>query len=157
MNDNNLTATEFALKVGVQKNAVSEWKSKRISPTAEALAKIADYFNVSVDYLLGRVDMPAALAYQIPYEDANPRGVRFVDGLEGLSKSDIDDIRNYIEFKRTRNVPSPGIDAPEGWNILDNKQQEFIIKLMKDQIQIFLAEKKQAVQNHSSDNKQIHN
>jgi SOS-response transcriptional repressor LexA len=35
-------------------SAVSEWKSGRATPSVAVLQKLADYFNVSIDYLLGR-------------------------------------------------------------------------------------------------------
>lgn len=35
-------------------SAISEWKKGKAKPSVDALVKIADYFNVSVDYLLGR-------------------------------------------------------------------------------------------------------
>ncbi|MCL2698474.1 MAG: helix-turn-helix domain-containing protein [Oscillospiraceae bacterium] len=37
---------------------VSDWKSRRSKPNIDTLPKIADYFDVSVDYLLGRTDNP---------------------------------------------------------------------------------------------------
>jgi len=35
------------------------YKIKNSTPNAERIAEIADYFNVSTDYLLGRTDNPA--------------------------------------------------------------------------------------------------
>ena len=60
---------ELAKKRGVNLQKVSEdlgfstnylysLKNKK-TPSAEHIAKIADYFNVSTDYLLGRTDNPA--------------------------------------------------------------------------------------------------
>ena len=43
-----------AIKVGFSENALYKWKTQ--SPKAEALEKVAEYFDVSVDYLLGRTD-----------------------------------------------------------------------------------------------------
>lgn len=39
-------------------SAITEWKKGKAKPSVEALMKIADYFNVSVDYLLGRTENP---------------------------------------------------------------------------------------------------
>jgi transcriptional regulator with XRE-family HTH domain len=41
-----------ALDIGLSENAIYGWKKTK--PKAEDLAKVADYFRVSVDYLLGR-------------------------------------------------------------------------------------------------------
>lgn len=41
-------------KIGLGKNTLYSWKKK--VPTGTNLEKVADYFDVSVDYLLGRTD-----------------------------------------------------------------------------------------------------
>lgn len=43
-------------RVGLGKNTLYKWKNQ--SPKVETLQKVADYFNVSVDYLLGREEKP---------------------------------------------------------------------------------------------------
>lgn len=46
----------FAKAIGVSTGNVSDWKTGRSSPKETAITKIADYFNVSVDNLLGRTE-----------------------------------------------------------------------------------------------------
>ena len=43
-----------ALSVGVSPPMVSQWESDVKKPSKETLLKLADLFNVSTDYLLGR-------------------------------------------------------------------------------------------------------
>ena len=43
-------------RLGYSRNTVYNLKTKK--PNAERIAEIADYFNVSTDYLLGRTDNP---------------------------------------------------------------------------------------------------
>ncbi|NQK13401.1 helix-turn-helix transcriptional regulator [Streptococcus suis] len=43
-------------KLGYSRNALYKLKTQK--PSAERLQEIADYFNVSTDYLLGRTDTP---------------------------------------------------------------------------------------------------
>ena len=50
-----LNTLEDKLKLG--KNSL--YGLKRNQPSAERLQQIADYFNISTDYLLGRTDNPA--------------------------------------------------------------------------------------------------
>lgn len=45
---------ELAVDLGVSQPTVSDWESGRKVPSAKSMAKLADYFGVSVDYLLGR-------------------------------------------------------------------------------------------------------
>ncbi|WP_313175329.1 helix-turn-helix transcriptional regulator [Streptococcus parasuis] len=43
-------------RLGYSRNTIYNLKTKK--PNAERIAEIADYFNVSTDYLLGRTDNP---------------------------------------------------------------------------------------------------
>lgn len=49
-----LTQVDFAKKLSVSKQAVSNWENNNIQPSIDMLVKIADFFGVSTDYLLGR-------------------------------------------------------------------------------------------------------
>ena len=48
-----VTAYQVAKATGISTGSLSDWKNGRSSPKVEKLKKIADYFGVSVDYLLG--------------------------------------------------------------------------------------------------------
>lgn len=49
-----LTQVDFAQKLSVTKQTVSNWENNNIQPSIDMLVKIADYFNISTDFLLGR-------------------------------------------------------------------------------------------------------
>ena len=49
----NISQVELASKLDVTKQCVSNWENDNILPSIEMLIKIARYFNVSTDYLLG--------------------------------------------------------------------------------------------------------
>lgn len=51
-----ITVKRLLVDTGLGKNTMSNFKTSM--PKADNLAKIADYLNVSVDYLLGRTDNP---------------------------------------------------------------------------------------------------
>ncbi len=48
-----LTQVEMAKIFGVTKQSVSNWENENIMPSIELLIKIAKFFNVSTDYILG--------------------------------------------------------------------------------------------------------
>lgn len=50
--DNNITQKQLADIIGINQNTIKTWEHKL--PNSETLVKIADYFNVTTDYLLGR-------------------------------------------------------------------------------------------------------
>ncbi len=43
---------------GIGCSAVSKWLHRGKLPRADTLVKLADFFNCSMDYLLGRTDIP---------------------------------------------------------------------------------------------------
>lgn len=45
-----------ALNMGFSKSTVTAWRRSGKTPTGESLKKIADYFNVTIDYLLGNTN-----------------------------------------------------------------------------------------------------
>ena len=51
-----VSQAQLAKTLGVSFGIVCYWETDRSEPTAPNLVKIADYFGVSVDYLLGRVN-----------------------------------------------------------------------------------------------------
>lgn len=51
-----LTQKQLAAYLNLSANAICEWEKGRSEPNFDTLKKIADYFDVSVDYLLGRED-----------------------------------------------------------------------------------------------------
>ncbi|WP_348920156.1 helix-turn-helix domain-containing protein [Enterococcus rotai] len=50
------TLQEVALELGISVNALYKWRHQ--NPKIDTIQKAADYFQVSVDYLLGRTDDP---------------------------------------------------------------------------------------------------
>ena len=63
--DRGLTQKDFADILHVSKSAVSHYEQGISVPTIQVLITIADYFNVNVDYLLGRCND------NIKYSDIN--------------------------------------------------------------------------------------
>ena len=48
-----VTAYKVAKATGISTGSMTDWKKGRSAPKVDKLQKIADYFGVSVDYLLG--------------------------------------------------------------------------------------------------------
>ena len=53
----NLTQEDFAQKIGYTRTAISAWEIGRNEPSNADTVKIADFFGVSTDYLLGKSDI----------------------------------------------------------------------------------------------------
>ena len=53
-----ITQLRLALELNMSQNTISRYESGEREPGIAELIRIADYFHVSVDYLLGRTDRP---------------------------------------------------------------------------------------------------
>lgn len=51
-----VTAYRVSVETGVSQGSLSDWKNGKSRPKYESIKKIADYFDVSVDYLLNGPD-----------------------------------------------------------------------------------------------------
>ncbi|MGN0660485.1 MAG: helix-turn-helix domain-containing protein [Oscillospiraceae bacterium] len=54
----NITQLKMAMDLNTNQNTISRYENGEREPGIIELIKIADYFDVSVDYLLGRTDKP---------------------------------------------------------------------------------------------------
>lgn len=56
-----LTQSEMADKLGISKSTISMYENGNREPDFETLERIADFFNVDIDYLLGRTNKTTLL------------------------------------------------------------------------------------------------
>lgn len=54
----NLTQDEFSKQSKIGRSVIGMYETGRRKPSLEALETIADYFNVTIDYLTGKTDIP---------------------------------------------------------------------------------------------------
>lgn len=55
---NNVTQKQLADNLNLSEVAIQNYERERRKPTFDILIAIADYFDVSLDYLVGRTDNP---------------------------------------------------------------------------------------------------
>ena len=64
-----VTPYKVAKEAGVTQTALSNWKSGRSTPSSKTLQKIADYFGITVDYLMTGKDNPKEKAPELTGRD----------------------------------------------------------------------------------------
>lgn len=112
-NEYKITQKQLAKTLGVGRPTIAGYETKGIQPSYETLNKIADYFKVSTDYLLGRTDekkYPIAIPDLIktaeedkPYEtDITSKNNIDIEDIDNLSKDSKKDLKTYIEFLKIR-------------------------------------------------------
>lgn len=88
-------------KLGISRNSL--YGIKKANPKSDRLQQIADYFNVSTDYLLGRTDNPnianndTIAGYTSDDLRKMAENAKTFDG-KPLTEEDIDAIQNIIEI-----------------------------------------------------------
>ncbi len=56
MKENGLNQVRLAEKLGVKQNTISAWLREKKEPSITSLWLLADYFDVEIDYIVGRKD-----------------------------------------------------------------------------------------------------
>ena len=88
-NNRGISQVELAEALHVTKQSVSNWENNNIQPSIEVLVKIARYFSVRADYLLG-------------FDDRD-----YIE-ITGLSEKELDHIRLIIEdIRKKKETESP--------------------------------------------------
>lgn len=57
--NNKISQQKLADEISVSRSTIAMWETGGSQPDNDNLMRIADYFNVTVDYLLGREEKPA--------------------------------------------------------------------------------------------------
>lgn len=57
MKNEKLTQVQLAKAIGVGQSSVSDWLNSKSEPSIDNLWKLADFFDVSIDFLVGRKEI----------------------------------------------------------------------------------------------------
>ena len=52
--DRDLRQSDLAIATGIDQRTISNYETGKTNPDSDALIKLADFFGVSIDYLVGR-------------------------------------------------------------------------------------------------------
>ena len=87
---NHLTRSEMAKKLNITSQAYANYENGNRKPNMDMIIKLADFFNVSTDFLLGRSNK---------LKEKEEENVYLIN-TEGLSEDEIQDIEKMVEFMR---------------------------------------------------------
>ena len=96
---------ELAEILGVRQNTLSTWETGRYEPDGEMLQKIADYFDVSIDYVMNK-----ATVRRMPESSVDVvRMMRLIRTVENMSPSQFDETVNYADKVRAGQIEAYSI------------------------------------------------
>ena len=87
-----MSQAELADILDVAQQTVASWERGKSSPNYELLQRIADYFHVSTDYILGREEK------RLPFAAALPVVGNIIKTLAALSPQKQEQAASYIAF-----------------------------------------------------------
>ena len=90
LQDKGVTPYKVAKETGIATATLSDWKNGKSTPKADKMQKIADYFGVTLDYLLGneQKEKPAAKSDELTEKDERDIGKKIEDILGLLKQGD---------------------------------------------------------------------
>lgn len=92
-----MSQSELAKVVGVSQTTVTAWETGKAEPSSSAISSLADYFNVTTDYLLGRPEKKDDDAKTADIEDDD---VIFTYEGRQIPKEDLELIRRIMRGTR---------------------------------------------------------
>ena len=84
---------ELATRLGLSKNVFTEWKAGRNTSYKKYLPEIAEFFGVSMEYLLGKETYKNTEALEYTYALYN-------EITHDLSNEKIEELKKFAEFLR---------------------------------------------------------
>lgn len=94
-----ITQEELGKVLNVGKSTISQYENDVNKPDLDTLKQIADFFDVSVDYILGRIDTRSMHSGNFP-----TKAYHNLDE-SGLSDEDIEKVEEYIELLKQKYNP----------------------------------------------------
>lgn len=93
-NKNNLTQKDIAKITGYQQTLVSKWENGEREPDSKTLIKLAKYFNVTVDYLVG---YDGAVEESAPVPQYTAQQKNCIDEISSLSDIECMQVLTFIK------------------------------------------------------------
>lgn len=99
--ENSISQKDLARALKVSQQTVASWEVGRTEPSNSALKEIADYFDVSTDYLLGRKNAPIYLSKK------QSRVLGLFDGLDDIGKSTLMNVLGALNMSHSKQKERP--------------------------------------------------
>lgn len=81
-NSIHMTQLKLGKELQIPQSSLNRYEHNESSPSFELLVRIADYFDVSLDYLLGRTDHPQGKAFDYKPKCKDPRNKDMMEFIE---------------------------------------------------------------------------
>lgn len=107
-----LTQADMAHRIAVARTTYAMYEQNKREPDNEILERIADFFDVTIDYLLGRTDVPGPvnrnfnpldeINHIIKKYDIDQSGFFDLEKWKAMGPEEIRELKSYFEFITSR-------------------------------------------------------
>lgn len=113
-NSERLTQAEMAKKIDVARTTYAMYEQNKREPDNEILQRIADYFDVSIDYLFGRTNEPHSdkgtnefnamdeINHLLKKYNIDQSGFFDIEKWRAMGPEEIRELESYFEFITSR-------------------------------------------------------
>ena len=93
-NEKNITQIRLSIAAEVSQETISAYESGKAFPSVETLIKIADFLDVSIDYLLNRTDNPLING------STKNKDEELINIINSLNKEQKEDVLTYAKIRK---------------------------------------------------------
>ena len=99
--ENHVSQEKLAHILGYKKNAISQWETGKREPSLDCILKIASYFNVSIDELVGNQTASKESTFET---DLSPAKKEAIEKLLSCNDRICDRVSAYIDVLNDREL-----------------------------------------------------
>ncbi len=91
-----ISQQQLADVIGVSQQSINKYENHMIEPDISTLMALADFFNTSVDYLIGHTEIDHIIE-SVQHYDLNNEEVSLIDGYRKLAQEEKESIQLIIK------------------------------------------------------------
>lgn len=98
-----LSQQQLAEVIGTSQQSINKYENHNVEPDIDTLIAFADFFNTSVDYLIGNTDINRKIEPVHQYY-LNDEEISLIDGFRKLTKGEKDSIFAVVNNYNTAHI-----------------------------------------------------
>lgn len=95
--EKNISRKQLLKDCNLGKNSITYWEQKNILPNQSTLVVLSNYFDVTLEYLIGESDQRTAVSEELEGIDFALSGE-----IRDMSENEKQDLLDYIRFKKNQ-------------------------------------------------------
>ena len=109
--EKDILQVELAKKLNITSQSLSQYELGKRMPDIEMIDRLANFFNVSVDYLLGRTDIKEPIKNIVSEKQQDYSSNTESINTQDLSPESQEDLKKYIELLKLKDMQSRNSEA----------------------------------------------